>query len=116
MAARHPTPLPLADYDQLAVGTLEHRIRSLSEPDLERLLSYEHEHADRPAVVRLLTTRIGQLEAGATPSPGGAAHTVDEPRPGHGGSRVSPVTSPQPIHPPPHGTPDQPGQPKANRP
>lgn len=115
MAAHHHADLPLADYDQLPVASLGHRVRALSEPQLERLLSYEHEHADRPAVVQLLTARIGQLEAGGRPSSGGGGRGADRPAPPQGRSRVTPATSPQPIHPPPHGTPDQPGQPKANR-
>jgi hypothetical protein len=106
--------LPLPDYDRLSLGELEHRIRPLSSGDLEQLLRYEREHADRTPVTGLLTTRLAQLEAGAEPTPGG------EPRPGRaeetrGTSPVSPATSPEPTHPPPHGTPHQSGKPKADR-
>ncbi|UGY94543.1 hypothetical protein [Streptomyces gobiensis] len=106
--------LPLPDYDELALGELEHRIRPLSSDDVELLLRYEREHADRTHVIELLTARLTQLAEGATPSPGGA------PRPGQadatrGASPVSPATSPEPTHPPPHGTPYQRGKPKADR-
>ncbi|MDN3292853.1 hypothetical protein QWM81_02085 [Streptomyces ficellus] len=109
--------LPLPDYDQLPVGTLEHRIRSLGTEELNQLLHYEHTHADRAMVVQVLTSRKRQLEAGATPSGGDPnAFRPETAHQGHGGSRVSPATSPQPLSPPPHGTPDQPGKPKGNRP
>ncbi|MFD8234748.1 hypothetical protein ACFV20_23100 [Streptomyces sp. NPDC059696] len=116
MADSARSTLPLPDYDQLPIGSLESRVRSLSDDEVERLLSYERSHADRPAVTRLLGSRLDQLHAGAEPTSG----DPNAPRPeagqgDRGGSPVSPATSPEPHHPPPHGTPDQPGQPKANR-
>ncbi|CAL9281457.1 MULTISPECIES: hypothetical protein [unclassified Streptomyces] len=108
--------LPLPDYDQLPVGTLESRIRSLQPDELDRLLRYEEEHAGRPQVVQLLTSRKRQLDAGAEPT-GGDPTAFRPEQAGHatGGSPVSPATSPQPHSPPPHGTPDQRGKPKGNR-
>ncbi|WP_031071106.1 hypothetical protein [Streptomyces sp. NRRL S-118] len=107
--------LPLPDYDQLSVGTLEHRIRALSAEDLTQLLHYEHEHADRPMVVQVLTARKHQLDQGATPSGGDpAAWRPEQAGQARGGSPVTPATSPQPMSPPPHGTPDQSGKPKGN--
>ncbi|MFF8289320.1 hypothetical protein ACF068_08875 [Streptomyces sp. NPDC016309] len=108
--------LPLPDYDDLTVGTLEHRIRSLGVTELDQLLHYEHEHADRAMVVQVLTARKRQLDAGAPLSGGNPA----APRPeaagdAQGGSPVSPATSPEPMSPPPHGTPDQRGKPKGDR-
>ncbi|SFD27985.1 hypothetical protein [Streptomyces aidingensis] len=105
--------LPIPGYDQLTPGELEHRIRSLGPGELEKLLAYERAHADRPAVVRLLSHRLADLQAGATPTPGG------EGRPGHAdatrtGSPVQPGTSPQPFSAPPHGNPRQWGKPKGD--
>ncbi|MET9804427.1 hypothetical protein [Streptomyces sp. NPDC006368] len=109
--------LPLPDYDQLSVGTLEHRIRALDTEQLNQLLHYEHEHADRAMVVQVLTARKHQLDQGATPSGGDpTALRPEQASGGRGGSRVSPATSPQPMSPPPHGTPAQSGKPKGNRP
>lgn len=108
-----PEGLPLPDYDQLSLGELEHRIRALSHAQLEELVRHEREHAARTPVVELLASRIAQLDAGATPSPGGEPPAAG-PGPA-GGSPVSPATAGQPVHPPPHGTPDQPGRPKGDQ-
>jgi hypothetical protein len=109
--------LPLADYDHLPVGALEHRIRGLSAEELEELLRYEREHANRPPVVQLFSARLGQLARGGTPSPGGGADVrPEQPEPPAGGSPVTPDTSAEPIHPPPHGTPSTRGKPKGDRP
>ena len=107
--------LPLPDYDGLSVGELEHRIRSLSAGELETLVRYERAHAARVPVMELLAGRLGQLDAGATPSPGGRPPTAGDGERGRHGSPVTPRTSAEPVHPPPHGSPDQPAQPKGNR-
>ncbi|WP_149182861.1 hypothetical protein [Streptomyces sp. TRM49041] len=108
--------LPLPDFDHLPVGTLEHRIRSLRSDELDRLLRYEHEHADRAHVVQLLASRKRQLDEGATPSGGDpSAFRPEQAERTRGGSPVSPATSPEPSSPPPHGTPDQRGKPKGDR-
>jgi hypothetical protein len=107
--------LPLPDYDHLPIGGLESRVRSLTAEEVEQLLAYERAHAGRLAVTELLTARLEQLRAGAEPTsgdPGALRPEHHEPRTG---SPVSPATSPQPSGPPPHGTPDQRGRPKANR-
>ncbi|MCF6524353.1 hypothetical protein [Streptomyces sp. JJ36] len=105
--------LPLPDYDELSAGDLEHRIRSLSRGELTRLLEYEREHGARTPVVELLNARIAQLDAGSEPSPGGAA--PETPGAGRHGSPVSPATEGQPVHPPPHGTPQTYARPKADK-
>ncbi|MGC5039998.1 hypothetical protein ACPXCS_32965 [Streptomyces sp. DT190] len=108
--------LPLPDYDHLPIGGLESRVRSLSADEVEELLAYERSHADRLPVTELLGARLDQLRAGAEPT-SGDPHAL-RPESGHGsrgGSRVSPATSPQPHSAPPHGTPDQPAKPKADR-
>lgn len=102
--------LPLPDYDQLSDKTLEHRIRSLDEEQLRTLLEYERAHADRAGTKTLLENRLRQLAEGAEPSPGGATDTLETEEAARGGSPVSPQTSPEPMHQPPHGTPYQPGK------
>ncbi|MEU0742818.1 hypothetical protein [Streptomyces sp. NPDC006134] len=107
--------LPLPDYDHLPIGGLESRIRSLGVEEVEELLAYERSHADRLPVTEVLASRLEQLKSGAEPSPGDPGALRPEQSAGHAGSPVSPATSPQPMSPPPHGTPDQRGKPKGNR-
>ena len=107
--------LPLPDYDHLPVGSLQHRIRSLDEAKLRELLDYEQAHNDRPQVLEMVRHRIEELENGASPSPGTQEDEPVEAQGKRSGSPVSPASSSQPIHPPPHGTDGQPGQPKGNR-
>lgn len=106
--------LPIADYDHVPSGALEHRIRSLSGEQLETLLRYERGHAARIPVIEVLSARLDQLRKGSRPSGGGAA--PDSPQPSASGSPVSPATAAEPGHPPPHGTPDQSGKLRNKRP
>lgn len=115
MGTQRPDELPLADYDQLAIGALEHRVRSLSSTETGMVLRYEQEHANRPGVVQVLSTRLDQLKHGSTPSPGDPNAGVDHPTASRAGSPVSPRTAAQPASSPPHGTPDQPAKPKGDR-
>jgi hypothetical protein len=62
--------LPLADYDQLSLGDLQHRIRSLDEQSLRAVLNHECGHAARVPVLEILEARLRELEAGAEPSAG----------------------------------------------
>ncbi|MFF4211493.1 hypothetical protein ACFYZE_19475 [Streptomyces sp. NPDC001796] len=107
--------LPLPDYDELPLGSLESRIRALNADEVEQLLAYEREHAGRVPVTELLTARLEQLRAGAEPTSGDTAGLRPEAGRSSGGSPVSPATSPEPMSPPPHGTPDQRGKPKGDR-
>ncbi|MEU6375924.1 hypothetical protein [Streptomyces sp. NPDC046909] len=107
--------LPLPDYDHLPIGGLESRVRSLGSEDVQTLLAYERTHGDRLPVTEVLTARLEQLDAGAEPTDGDPRALRPEQRAGRAGSPVSPVTSPQPFSPPPHGTPDQRGKPKGDR-
>ncbi|MFI9010874.1 hypothetical protein ACIGNX_26915 [Actinosynnema sp. NPDC053489] len=94
--------LPIPDYDQLALGDLRHRVRSLTREQLARVLDHEREHGDRVPVVQILTARLDELDGGAEPSGGdqrnapGATSTL-------GGSPVSPATSPDGTTPLRHG-------------
>ncbi|EHR60955.1 hypothetical protein [Saccharomonospora cyanea] len=107
--------LPLPDYDHLPVPALRDRIRSLTTEQLERLLAYEQEHADRMPVVTAMRARLDQLAQGATPTEG--RHDVRPEQ--HGdtrhGSVVGDDTSGPPVNPPPHGEPSQPAKPKGDR-
>jgi hypothetical protein len=108
------TPSPeMPDYDSLSVGDITHRVRSLSPAELERLVRYEQGHAARTPVLEVLSSRLAQLEAGHEPSPGGAPPpSADQSR---NGSPVGPETAGEPVHPPPHGTPQQFGRPKGDQ-
>ncbi|MCI3278259.1 hypothetical protein [Streptomyces cylindrosporus] len=107
--------LPLPDYDHLPIGGLESRVRSLTEEEVESLLTYEQAHADRLPVTELLSARLEQLRTGAEPTSGDPGALRPEQGGHRTGSPVSPATSPQPFSPPPHGTPDQRGKPKGDR-
>lgn len=101
--------LPIPDFDQLPDSSLAHRIRTLSEPDLRRLLDYEQEHGDRLAVRLVLERRIAALRSGtATPSPGAADAPQPERAPApDAGSTGSPGSTPDTNQPLRHGRADQ---------
>jgi hypothetical protein len=94
--------LPIPDYDQLPLGELRHRIRSLTEPELEAVFAHEQEHGNRMPVMEVIASRLEQLQDGARPSGGdqrnapGAASTA-------GGSAVGPADGPQDHTPLRHG-------------
>jgi hypothetical protein len=94
--------LPLADYDQLPLGDLRHRIRSLDEGSLRTLVEHERAHGDRAPVLQLLTARLEQLENGAEPS-GGDQVNAPEVTGTAGGSPVDPSHSPDGNTPLRHG-------------
>lgn len=64
------TELPLADYDQLTLGDLQHRLRALDEDQLTAVLTYEAGHAARVPVLEILEARLRELQSGAEPSSG----------------------------------------------
>jgi hypothetical protein len=115
MTAPDHRNLPLPDYDHLPLPSLAQRIRSLTADQINQLLLYEREHADRPAAVRIFLDRLAELAAGESPSPGRQHGGPDYPEPPAGGSPVTPQTAGPPASPPPHGVPAQPAQPKADR-
>lgn len=98
--------LPLPDYDQLTIGDLQHRIRSLTEAELEGVLTHEAGHAARVPVLEILEARLRELQDGASPSSG-------DPRraPGvqstPGGSPVSEATAASAHAPLRHGVANQ---------
>ena len=66
----HGEELPLADYDQLSLNDLRHRIRSLDEAQLRTLFSHETEHGNRIPVLEVLHARLRELTHGAEPPAG----------------------------------------------
>jgi hypothetical protein len=110
--SEHDT-LPLPDYDQLPLGALTSRIRSLDASGVQMLLEYERAHGDRLPVVTVLENRLTALREGAQPSGGDpAAPAADDPVHAAGGSKVSEATSGPPVNPPSHGDPTNPAQPR----
>jgi hypothetical protein len=98
--------LPIPDYDQLNLGTITHRIRSLTQPDLERLLEHERATAHRVQVEEIMQARVKQLADGAEPS-GGDPTQAPPVGGGSGGSSVSPQQSPDDNTPLRHGVASQ---------
>lgn len=96
--------LPLPDYDELPLGTLRHRMRALSEEEIRLLLEHERNHADRVPVIELLTSRLGELEQGATPSPGSQTEMPEVAEHKRAGSPVTPSGPRETGRPTPHGT------------
>jgi hypothetical protein len=117
VAAPEHSELPLRDYDHLPVSAVAQRIRSLTSDELGQLLDYERAHAARPAVEQVMRTRLAELRAGAEPTGGRRQTGPDWPEPA--AARRPPNSEPTaagpPSFPPPHGTPDQPARPKADK-
>ena len=70
--------LPLPDYDQLPLGSLEHRVRTLDAAGVTTLCDYEQAHGRRQPVVTVLEQRLAALREGAEPS--GGSPTGEQPR------------------------------------
>jgi hypothetical protein len=67
--------LPIPDFDNVSLGSLRARLRSLSVEDLVRLREWEQAHANRLPVVTLLDNRIAKVSAetnGGTAYPKGS--------------------------------------------
>lgn len=96
--------LPLPDFDELPLGALGHRIRSLTEDELRQLLEHERAHAARVPVTELLTGRLDELQRGAVPSPGAEKDPNDVPGHTPSGSKVTPEGPAEPGRPSPPGT------------
>ena len=60
--------LPLPDFDNISIGSLRARLRNLTVEDLETLLAWEQEHANRVQVVTLLSNRIHKVSAAESSS------------------------------------------------
>jgi hypothetical protein len=66
--------LPIPDFDQLSLGDLRHRIRSLDEDALTAVMTHEAGHAARVPVLEILESRLRELQDGAQPSSGNPAN------------------------------------------
>jgi hypothetical protein len=98
--------LPLPDFDHLLLGHLPARIAPLDAEQVQQLLDYEREHADRLAVVAVLEHRIEALRDGAAEPRGTVATEFPEVAGAAGPPAVSPETTNAPkINPPSHGDP-----------
>ena len=58
--------LPLANYDELTIASLRARLRNLSVEQLNDLIGYEKEHANREDVISMFERRITKLNLGLT--------------------------------------------------
>jgi hypothetical protein len=98
--------LPLADYDQISLSDIRHRIRSLEEPQLQQLFDHETEHGNRIPVLEILHARLKELHGGAEPSggdPSNAPGVTPTPR----GSTVQESTAAEANTPLRHGVANQ---------
>ena len=57
-ARKEAATLPLNDYEDLNVGEVENKIHGLSKDDIETLLDYERNHANRKTLVETLEGRL----------------------------------------------------------
>jgi hypothetical protein len=103
--------LPLPDFDQLPVTSVEARVRSLTEEQLDELLDYEQQHASRIQVVQILETRLDEVRAGAPLTEGSADPTRPEAVTSPGGTSATQTEGP-PVNPPSQGDPTNPAQPR----
>ena len=77
--------LPIPDFDNVSLGSLRARLRSLSTEDLVTLREWEQAHAHRLPVITLLDNRIAKLSAqSAESAPGSAYPTGGSPANGNG--------------------------------
>jgi hypothetical protein len=105
--ALNTTPdLRLPDFDQLSVGDITHRIRSLVLDDVTRLLEHERSTAGRPQILEILSARVSRLEAGAEPS-GGDPSNAPPVRESSTDSSSGPDTAAPATTPRRHGVADQ---------
>lgn len=114
MSAPNRAELPLSDYDHLPASSLQHRIRSLSSDQVQQLIDYENEHAQRVPVLETLRQRLRQLAEGEVPSEGSHDVRPEQPPAPEGEAPVSENSMGPPSNPPPHGVPHQPGKPKGD--
>jgi hypothetical protein len=106
--------LPLPDYDDLPVGSIQSRIRTLGERGVRELYDYERQHANRIQVVQLLKNRLVALNTGQAEPTGGDPNAVapETNTAVPGGSKASPATEGPAQNPPSHGVPTNPAQPR----
>ena len=80
------TGIAIPDYDQLPIGDLTVRLRTLDLTELVAVEADEREHAGRVHVLELIARRRSELESGAAPSGGDPAAS----NPASGGAAAPP--------------------------
>ncbi|GAB3212767.1 hypothetical protein ACQEU5_23260 [Marinactinospora thermotolerans] len=115
MAEVNRTDLVIPDYEHLPLGTLQHRVRSLTQEQMRDLIAYEEAHGARTPVLEMLRQRLSSLEEGAVPSQGDQQNLPEAPPAPSGGSAVGEASDRPPAAAPPHGVPAQPARPKGDR-
>lgn len=71
--------LPIPDYDHLPENGLANRIRTLDADDIDVLIDYERDHANRLQIVLLMEQRRDAVRAGdAQPTSGDPAGALPE--------------------------------------
>ncbi|KOV90011.1 hypothetical protein [Nocardia sp. NRRL S-836] len=98
--------LPIPGYDQLTLGDLLHRIRSLDEQELRQVREHEEAHGHRTPVLEIIDERLRQLAEGAEPS-GGDQRNTPPVSSSPGEQAVSPEHSPDGNTPLRHGVYEQ---------
>jgi hypothetical protein len=105
--------LPLPNYDEMSLGDIQHKVRSLTRDEVEAVLTYEAGHAARVPVLEVVEARLHQLENGAEPAPGDPRRAPDI-QATAGGSQVQESTAAEANTPLRHGVAGQ--TPKRGRP
>ncbi|SNR36007.1 hypothetical protein SAMN06265360_103180 [Haloechinothrix alba] len=100
---RRAARLPIPDFDELPLTSVQHQIRALERDELIELIEHEHAHADRTPVLELLRARLEQLDQGADTSGGDPAAHSERPADTRTGSPVSPDAAAGPSGPLRHG-------------
>lgn len=101
----------LPDYDSLATGSIESRVRTLDPEGVRQLLAYEQAHAARPQIVMMLEHRLAALESGDA-EPSGGDPTAPAPETSPGEAPGAAVIEGPPVNPPSQGDPTNPAQPR----
>lgn len=57
--------LPLPNFDEMSLGDIQHKVRSLTRDEVEAVLTYEAGHAARVPVLEIVEARMRELEDGA---------------------------------------------------
>jgi hypothetical protein len=67
----HSSSLPVPEFDLVPAGSLPSRIQPLDIQQVEQLIGYERNHAQRAQVLQVLERRRDQLHQGAEQLDGG---------------------------------------------
>ncbi|UJW30438.1 hypothetical protein L3Q67_35365 [Saccharothrix sp. AJ9571] len=96
----------IPDFDQLPLGAVKDRVRSLTAPALRELIEHEERHGNRLPVLEILRSRLEQLDAGAQPTGGDPTRAPGAAKHAHG-SPVQEATAAESTTPLRHGMAEQ---------